>query len=102
MRFVVARKKHKDIKMPRTRRTVCVPGNTERILEGGRELASLIGEEFPEADDVWPGINRFNRMICELHIEDTWVTMITADDRMVRDICIGVFQFLSTFTNALF
>ena len=95
MRFVVARKKRKDVKMPRTRRT-------ERILEGGRELASLIGEEFPEADDVWPGINRFNRMICELHIEDTWVTMITADDRIVRDICIGVFQFFFTFTNALF
>ena len=95
MRFVVARKKHKDVKMPRTRRTA-------RILEGGRELALLIGEEFPDADDVWPGINRFNRMICGLHIEDTWVTMITADDRIVRDICIGVFQFFFTFTNALF
>ena len=81
--------------MPRTRRTV-VPGNTEilnRILEGGSVLASLIGKDFPVADEVWPGIDRFNRMICELHIEDTWVTMITADDRMVSDICIGVLLF---------
>ena len=81
--------------MPRTRRTV-VPGNTEilnRILEGGSVLASLIGKDFPVADEVWPGIARFNRMICELHIEDTWVTMITADDRMVSDICIGVLLF---------
>jgi hypothetical protein len=83
--------------MPRTRRTVCVPGNTEilnRILEGGRVLASLIGKDFPVADDVWLGINQFNRMICESNIEDTWVTMITADNRMVSVICIGVLLFV--------
>ena len=84
--------------MPRTRRTLCVPGNSEilnQILEGGRVLASLIGKDFPVADDVWPGINRFNRMICEFNIEGTWVTMITPDDRMVSDICIGVLLFFS-------
>jgi hypothetical protein len=71
--------------MPRTRTDI-----RNRILEGGGVLASLVCNNFPVADDVWPGINRFNRMICELNIEDTWVTMITPADRVVSDICIGV------------
>ena len=77
--------------MPRTRRTICVPGNSEirnRILEGGRVLAALIGKDFPVADDVWPEINQFNRMICGFNIEDTWVTMITPDDREVSDVAL--------------
>ena len=84
--------------MPRTRRTICVPGNSEirnRILEGGRVLAALIGKDFPVADDVWPEINQFNRMICGFNIEDTWVTMITPDDREVSDVAL-VFCFSFT------
>ena len=77
--------------MPRTRRTICVPGNSEirnRILEGGRVLAALIGKDFPVANDVWPDINLFNQMICGVNIEDTWVTMITQDDREVSDVAL--------------
>ena len=77
--------------MPRTRRTICVPGNSEirnRILEGGRVLAALIGKDFPVADDVWPEIDLFNRMICGFNIKDTWVTMITPDDREVSDVAL--------------
>ena len=77
--------------MPRTRRTICVPGNSEirnRILEGGRVLAALIGKDFPVANDVWPDINRFNQMICGVNIEDTWATMITQDDREVSDVAL--------------
>ena len=81
--------------MPGTRTEIL-----NRILEGGGVLASLVGNNFPVANDVWPGINRFNRMICELNIEDTWVTMITPDDREVSDVAL-VFCFSFNFTNAL-
>jgi hypothetical protein len=68
---------------------MCVPGNSEirnRLLEGGRVLALLIGDDFPVANDVWLGVNRFNQIVCDNNIEDTWVTMITSDDRDVSDV----------------
>ena len=89
--------------MPRTRRAICVPGNSEirnRLLEGGRVLALLIGDDFPVANDVWLGVNRFNQIVCGNNIEDTWVTMITSDDRDVSDVSL-VCWFCFTFTNAL-
>jgi hypothetical protein len=56
-------------------------------------LAALIGKDFPVADDVWPEINQFNRMICGFNIEDTWVTMITPDDREVSDVALYLLFF---------
>ena len=56
-------------------------------------LAALIGKDFPVADDVWPEINQFNRMICGFNIEDTLVTMITPDDREVNDVAFGILLF---------
>ena len=58
----------------------------DRIVEGGRVLAALIGKKFPVADDVWPEVNRFNRMICGFNIEDTWVTMVSPEDREVSNV----------------
>ena len=83
--------------MPRTVTAIRAPGNSEirnLILEGGKVLAALIGKDFPVADDVWPEINQFNRMICGFNIEDTWVTMITPDDREVNDVAFGILLFL--------
>ena len=66
--------------------TISVPGNAEiqdQINESGRVLAALIGKKFPVAEEVWPGINAFNRMIYDDGLMDTWVTMIGVDDREV-------------------
>ena len=79
--------------MPRTRSSVRVDdfNPTEiveiqgRILEGGRQLARLIGREFPVADEVWPEINAFHRMIGGYKLNDTWVTMVTPDEREVSN-----------------
>ena len=63
--------------------TICVPGNAEirdQINESCRVLAALIGKKFPVADEVWPGINVFNRMIDKSRLMDTWVTMISVVD----------------------
>ena len=79
--------------MPRTHTLIRVPDDDDaeirnQIIEGGRVLATLIGKDFPVADDVWPGINQFNQMICGFNIEDTWVTMVTPDDREVSDVAL--------------
>ena len=63
--------------------TIYVPGNSgiwDQINESGRVLAALIGKKFPVADEVWPGINVFNRMIYKYGLMDTWVTMISVVD----------------------
>ena len=92
MRFVVGvSNKPKELvsdrkipdKMPRTRMTICVPGDAkirDQINEGGRVLAALIGKRFPVANDVWPKINVFNRMIDRYGLMDTWVTMVSLED----------------------
>ena len=75
--------------MPRTRSTIHVEdlNPTEiakihvRILEGGRQLALLIGNDFPVADKVWPEVNQFHRMIDDYELNDKWVTMIAQEDR---------------------
>jgi len=82
------RDKQRD--MPRTH-TICVddfspPDNAEihtRILEGGRQLALRIGKDFPVAGEVWPELNKFHRMIDGKKLNDTWVTLITPEDREV-------------------
>ena len=76
-------------KMSRTLTTVHAPGDAEvwnRIIEGGRVLASLIGKEFPVADKVWPEINKFQQMINGYGLKDTWVTMIALEDQEVRNV----------------
>ena len=70
---------------------ISVPGNAkirDQINESGRVLAALIGKKFPVADEVWPGINAFNRMIYNNGLMDTWVTMITPDDCEVSDVAL--------------
>jgi hypothetical protein len=62
------------------------PDNAEihtRILEGGRQLALRIGKDFPVAGEVWPELNKFHRMIDGKKLNDTWVTLITPEDREV-------------------
>ena len=54
-----------------------------QILEGGRQLVLLIRKEFPVADTVWPEVNQFHRMIDGYGLKDTWVTMVTPEDREV-------------------
>ena len=97
MRFVVGvSNKPKELvsdsnipdKMPRTLMTICVLGDAEirdQINESGRVLAALIGKRFPVANDVWPEINVFNRMIDRYGLMDTWVTMVSLEDREVSD-----------------
>ena len=63
--------------------TISVPDDAEirdQINESGRVLAALIGKKFPVAEEVWPGINSFNRMIYDEGLMDTWVTMIGVED----------------------
>ena len=82
--------------MPRTRTAIRVPGNAEirnQINEGGRVLAALNGKEFPVANNVWPEINVFNRMIDGYGLTDTWVTMVSPEDREVSDDVALVFFF---------
>ncbi len=100
MRFVVGvSNKPKELvsdsnipkKMPRTRMTICVPGNAkiwDQINESGRVLAALIGKKFPVADEVWQEMNVFNQMIDRYGLMDTWVTKITPDDREVSDVAL--------------
>ncbi len=72
--------------MPRTRITISVPDDAkirDQINESGRVLAAHIGKKFPVAEEVWLGINTFNRMIYDEGLMDTWVTMIVVKDREV-------------------
>jgi hypothetical protein len=57
-----------------------------RILEGGRQLALLVGKEFPVAGDLWPQVNRFHHLIDDNELNDMWVTMLIPDERDVRDL----------------
>jgi hypothetical protein len=57
-----------------------------RILECGKVLAALIGKDFPVADDVWPEVNQFHRMIDGYGLKDTWVTMVSPEDREVSNV----------------
>jgi hypothetical protein len=82
----------KRVEMPRTLTTICVPGNAEirdRIIEGGRVLAALIGKDFPVANDVWPEVNQFHRMIDGYGLKDTWVTMVTPEDQEVSNFALA-------------
>ena len=75
--------------MPRTLTPIRVQGNSEiwnQIIEGGRVLARLIEKEFPVADQVWPEINIFHRMIDGYGMADTWVTMVSPEDREVSHV----------------
>ena len=63
--------------------TISIPDDAkirDQINESGRVLAALIGKKFPVAEEVWPGINAFNRMIYDDGLTDTWVTMIGVKD----------------------
>ena len=85
--------------------TISVPDDAEirdQINESGRVLAALIGKKFPVAEEVWPGINAFNRMIYDDGLMDTWVTMIGVDDREVSGNVRWYCAFLAAYTNALF
>ena len=65
-----------------------------RILEGGRQIESLIGRDFTVAGNVLPVVDQFNRMIGDYGLKDTWVTMITPEDREVSNVCDGIFACL--------
>ena len=56
-----------------------------RIVEGGRKLALLIGKDFPIADEVWPEVNWLHWLIDGCKLNDTWVTVITPDERDVSN-----------------
>ena len=73
-----------------------------RILEGGRQLALRIGKDYPVAGEVWPELNKFHRMIDGKRLNDTWVTLITPEDRGVE--CFALAFCLSFFaiTDSLF
>ena len=60
-----------------------------RILEGGRQLVLLIGKDFPVADEVWPEVNKFHQLIDGCKLNDTWVTVITPDEREVSDFALA-------------
>ena len=78
--------------MPRTLTTIRVPGDAKirnRIIEGGRVLAVLIGKDCPVANDVWPEVNRFHQMIDGYGVKDTWVTVITPEDREVSNVAMA-------------
>jgi hypothetical protein len=54
-----------------------------QIIKVGRVLAPLVGKKFPVADDVWPVVNQFHRVIDGYKLNYTWVTMITPNEREV-------------------
>ena len=51
------------------------------ILEGGRVLAALVGKDFLVVGDLWTEVNQFHRVIDGNELKNTWVTMITPDER---------------------
>ena len=92
-------------KMPRTLTAICVPGSAEiqnRIIEGGRVLAALIGKDFPVADDVWPEVNQFHRMIDDCGLKDTWVTMVSPEDQEVSNVDMAFCLSFFALTDSLF
>ena len=85
--------------MPITRSTIRVedfslPDIAEihrRILKVGRQIESLIGGDFPVAGNVLPVVDQFNWMIGDYGLKDTWLTMITPEDREVSNVWDGIF-----------
>ena len=96
--------------MPRTRSTIRLEdlNPTEideihvRILDGGSQLALLIGKDFPVADEIWPEVNQFHRMIDGYKLNDTWVTMVTPDEREVSNFALAFFLSFFVITESLF
>ena len=94
---------NRPLKMPRIHSTVPVedfnPSEVAkiyvRILESGRQLALLIGKDCLVADEVWPEVNRFHRMIDGYKLNNTWVTMITPDEREVGNFALAFFLSLT-------
>jgi hypothetical protein len=62
-----------------------------RILKGGKQLALLVGKDFPVAGDLWPEVNRIHRVIDDNKLNNTWVTMITPDERDVSNCALAFF-----------
>ena len=60
-------------------------------------LASLLGKEFPIADEVWPEINMFQQMIYGYGLKDTWVTVVSPEDweviNVAMEICLSFFHY---------
>jgi hypothetical protein len=68
--------------------TICASGIAEirdQINESGMALAAVVGKKIPAADEVWPAVNVFNRMIGGYGVTVTWATMVTKEDREVGD-----------------
>ena len=61
------------------------------ILEGGRQLALLVGKDFPVAGEVWPEVNRFHQLIDGCKLNDTWVTVVTTDEQDVSKFALCFF-----------
>ena len=72
-----------------------IPKFHAQIVEGGRKLALLIGKDFPIADEVWPEVNRFHWLIDGCKLNDTWVTVITPDERDVSNCALAFFMSFS-------
>ena len=54
-------------------------------------LAALVGKDFPVAGELWTEVNRFHRVIDGNELNNTWVTMITPDEREVSDFAFAYF-----------
>jgi hypothetical protein len=70
-----------------------------QILEEGRQLALLLGKNFPVAGDLWPHVNRFHRVIDKNKLNDIWVTMLIPDKRGVSDLAFVFFLSCSLSLN---
>ena len=66
----------------------------DRIVEGGGVLAALIGKDFPDAGEVFREVNQFHRMIDDYGLNDTWVSMITPDERDVSKCALCFLNFM--------
>ena len=65
-------------------------------------LASLIGKEFPVADEVWPEIYVFHQMIDGYGLKDTWVTMVSPEDQEVSNVAMAFLLVFFAITDSLF
>ena len=65
-------------------------------------LAALIGKDFPVADNIWLEVNQFNWMIDSYGLMETWVTMITPEDREVSNVALAFVLVFFAITNYLF
>ena len=100
----------RPLRMPITRSTIRVedfspPKIAEihrRILEGGRQIELLIGRDFPVVGNVLPVVDQFNRMIGDYGLKDTWVIMITPEDREVSNFAMAFLLVFFAITDSLF